>query len=188
MKRDGASLPESQSRGTAGQTGHPPDAAAARLKTALALHQQGRLDQAEAFYQEILRSQPRHFDATQLLAMIATQRKDSARAVDLFDSVLRINPDHAESHNNRGIALLDLKRPEDALVSYERALAFKPDYAEAHWNESLCRLLMSDFERGWPKFESRWKTEPWIGKLRAYAQPLWLGEVPIVGKTYAAAC
>jgi len=234
-----------------GKPRRPPDAAVARLKTALALHQQGRLDQAETIYKEILQSQAEHFDALQLLATVAGQRKDSVRAVELFDRALAINPDHAELHYNRGLALSNLKRPGDALTSYERAIELKPDYAEAHnnlgnalrelgrleealesyeralgikldyaealynrgialgelkrpqdalesyerafgiepeyaeahWNESLSRLLIGDFERGWQKYEWRWKKEPLIHQLRTYPQPLWLGETPIAGKT-----
>ncbi|OIQ81139.1 TPR repeat-containing protein YrrB [mine drainage metagenome] len=106
----------------------------AKLKLALALHQQGQLNQAEALYKEILLSQPLHFDALQLLATIAGQRRNSALAVELFEQALRIRPDHAESLSNRGNALLDLERHDEALSSYDRALAIRPDYAEAHNN------------------------------------------------------
>ena len=90
---------------------------AARLKAAFAMHQQGQLNQAEAIYEEILQSWPQHFDALQLLAIIAAQRKNSAAAVELFDQALKVNPNHAGSLNNRGNALRDLKRCEEALES-----------------------------------------------------------------------
>ncbi|OHC62313.1 MAG: hypothetical protein A2040_06055 [Rhodocyclales bacterium GWA2_65_19] len=104
------------------------------MQAAFALHRQGKFDQAEVLYQEILKSQPRHFDALRLLATIATQRKNSALAVELFDRALAIKPDHAEALNNRGNALRDLKRLDKAVESYDRALAIKADYAEAHYN------------------------------------------------------
>lgn len=104
---------------------------AAKLATALALHQQGRLDQAAVLYQEILQSQPQHFEALQLLATIALQQKNPEAAVALFDQALAINPRHPSALNNRGNALRDLNRPAEALQSYDRALEIKPDYAEA---------------------------------------------------------
>jgi tetratricopeptide (TPR) repeat protein len=104
---------------------------AAKLKAALALHQQGQLDQAAVLYQDILLSQPLHFEALQLLATIALQQKNPEAAVVLFDQALAINPRHASALNNRGNALRDLKRPAEALQSYEHALRIKPDYAEA---------------------------------------------------------
>jgi len=104
---------------------------AAKLATALALHQQGRLDQAALLYQEILQSQPQHFEALQLLATIALQQGHSEAAVSLFDQALAINPRHPSALNNRGNALRNLRRPAEALASYDRALGIKPDYAEA---------------------------------------------------------
>ena len=100
--------------------------AALKLQSALALHQQGRLDQAEAIYREILRQEPRHFDALQLLATIAAQRGNFSAAVPLFDQALAIDPDHGGLLVNRGVALQELGRLEEALASYERALALTP--------------------------------------------------------------
>ena len=119
-------------------------AIAAKFKTALAMHQQGQLDQAETLYKEILLSQPQHFDALQLLATIAAQRKHSAAAVKLFDQALALYPNHAGVLNNRGNALRDLKRFEEALDSYERALTITPDYVEALNNRGNA---LSDLKR-----------------------------------------
>jgi hypothetical protein len=41
---------------------------------------------------------------------------------------------------------------------------------------------LGDFGRGWPKFESRWEAVPGMRRA-AHAQPLWLGEVPLAGRT-----
>jgi len=111
------------------------------------MHQEGRLDQAEAVYNEILRSMPRHFDALRLLATIAAQRKNSETAVELFDQALKINPDHASTLNNRGNALLDLKRYNEALESYGRALELEPDYAEAHYNRGNTMVDLKHHEQ-----------------------------------------
>ena len=54
------------------------------LQTALVLHKKGQLAEAGGLYKEILRSQPGHFDALQLLATIALQQKKFAEAVDVI--------------------------------------------------------------------------------------------------------
>jgi protein O-GlcNAc transferase len=95
------------------------------------MHRQGRLDQAEQIYKEILLSQPRHFDAMQLLATIAAQRGNFSAAVELFDRALALNPDHAGSHCDRGLMLIGLKRLDEALESFDRAIRLKPDFADA---------------------------------------------------------
>ena len=115
------------------------------------MHQQGQLDQAAALYEQILQSQPRNFDALQLLATIALQRKNSAAAVELFDRALRIKPDHADALNNRGFALRDLKRSEEALDSYDRALGIRPDFAEALYNRGAA---LQDLKRSNEALES----------------------------------
>lgn len=118
-----------------------------KLKNAVCLHQQGRLDQAAVLYQEILVTTPQHVDALQLLATIAVQRKQSEEAIRLFDRVLEIKPDYAEALNNRGAALRDLQRFEQALDSYDRALQIKPDYADALNNRgNVLRELKRDQE------------------------------------------
>ena len=113
------------------------EANAKQLKIALALHQQGQLDQAEVIYKAILQLQPQHFDALQLLATIALQRNNLLEAVALFDRALKINPHHPNALSNRGNALLNMKRPEQALDSYDRALAIKPDFVEALNNRGI---------------------------------------------------
>jgi tetratricopeptide (TPR) repeat protein len=100
----------------------------------LALHQKGKLAQAQAVYQQVLAMQPRHFDALHLLGITAYQTKKLRQAVAFFDKALEINPRHAFAHNSKGVALRSLQQPEAALESYDQAVHYKPDYADAHNN------------------------------------------------------
>jgi Tfp pilus assembly protein PilF len=113
-----------------------PTAAAlqAKFEQGVALHQQGRLAEAERIYREVLQRQPNHSGALHLLGAIALQTEHTERAVELIGKAIALKPDYAEAHYNRGLALLDLKRPEEALANYDRAIALQPDYAEAHNN------------------------------------------------------
>ena len=89
---------------------------------ALALHQAGRLAEAEKIYNQILAMQPDHFDSLHLLGVIFHQRGNHAEAVRQMDFALKRNPNHILILNNRGVALKELKRFEEALASYDRAL------------------------------------------------------------------
>lgn len=100
----------------------------------LALHQQGRLEEAKAIYTQVLAKDSRHFDALHLSGVLASQSKNPELAVTLIDKALKIDPHHASAYSNRGIALLELKRLNEALASFDRAIAIKPDYAEAYSN------------------------------------------------------
>lgn len=110
---------------------------ASLLQSALSFHQQGRLAEADALYQKILRFQPGHFDALQLLATSAGQQKKFSEAVELFKLALSINPVHSASLNNLGNALQELKRYEEALLSYDRAIAVNPDNADTYYNQGV---------------------------------------------------
>jgi len=101
---------------------------------ALALHQAGRLAEAERIYQRVLKAQPEHFDSLHLLGVVFQQRGKHAQAVRQIDLALKRSPQNVFALNNRGIALVDLKRFDEALASFDRAVALRPDYAEAHSN------------------------------------------------------
>ncbi len=114
-------------------------------------------------------------------ALLELKRPDEALAS--YDRALRIQPEYALALHGRANALRELHRYDEALESYARALKAKPNYAEAHWNESLCRLLLGDFDLGWQKYEWRWKQAQSARAFRNFAQPLWLGEIPLAGRT-----
>ena len=105
-----------------------------RLQQALLLHQQGQLPQAQRLYEEILRIQPDHFGALQLLGIIAAQTRDYRRAVDLMNQSIGLFPNDAGCYFNRGLAHQGLKEWERAVASYDRAIALRPDYNEAWFN------------------------------------------------------
>lgn len=109
----------------------------AKFNQGIALHQQGKLADAECIYGEVLQQQPNHFDALHLLGVIAAQTKKTELAVELITSAIRLNPKVAAAHSNLGIALLHLQRHEDALASYDKAIALKSDDAEAHYNRGI---------------------------------------------------
>ena len=51
-----------------------------------------------------------------------------------------------------------------------------------HYNESHLLLLRGDFRRGWQEHEYRW-TSVQSASRRQFAQPLWLGDASLQGKT-----
>lgn len=97
----------------------------------LALHQQGRLVEAERCYRRMLRTAPRNFEALHLLGVICgqTDRFDEAHA--LLTQALLQRPESAPALNNLGNTLGSLGRHQEAVQAFERALAVRPDDAKA---------------------------------------------------------
>jgi predicted TPR repeat methyltransferase len=108
--------------------------AASFLQQAVELHQQGRLEPAQALYRQVLELNPRQFDALHLLGVIARQQGDTATAISLISQAIAVDGAQANAHCNLGVALLDAGRVEDALASHERAIERNPAYALAWSN------------------------------------------------------
>jgi len=106
-----------------------------KLAEALTLHQQGRLDAAEALYRDILSFDPDHADALHLLGLIAHQRGRHAEGLASIDRAILLVPDVAIYHANRARVLRALGRAKEAVRAGRRALKIEPENAE-----TLCEL------------------------------------------------
>ena len=104
------------------------------FRQAFSLHQQLRLDEARALYEQALRLEPRHFHALHLLGIIALQRSHAELAVDFFARAIAVDPSSVAAHVNFGNAQAERRRFADAIVSYDRAIGLKPGCAEAFHN------------------------------------------------------
>ena len=118
----------------------------AELHQALALHKQGRLDDAESLYRVVLASAPLNFDALHLLGIVQYQKGRHEAAIALFDRAIIVGPNDPFGHFNRALAFDALKRPEEALLGWDRVLQIKPDYAEAHVNRGNALAQLKHFE------------------------------------------
>ena len=104
------------------------------LQQAVALHQQGLLEPAQALYRQVLELDPVQFDALHLLGVIARQQGDAPTAIALISRAIAIDGAQAKAHCNLGVALLDAGRADQALASHDRAIALQADYAMAWSN------------------------------------------------------
>jgi len=105
------------------------------------------------------------------------------QAIEKFNQALSINPDIAEIYNNRGNTLEWQGRYAEAIESYAHAVSLDPECAAAHWNEALAHLRNGDLEKGWKKFEWRWKATVVQCRTRDFTQPYWQGQESLQGKT-----
>jgi len=118
----------------------------AALAEALEHHQAGRLSQAEAIYQQILRQEPDHADAWHMLGVIAAQQGQPDRALSSIARAIRLNPAPPFYHNNLGNVLHEMNRFTEALLCYEEAIRLDPSYAEAHSNLANTLNALGRFE------------------------------------------
>lgn len=103
----------------------------------IGLHQRGQLAQAKTAYEQVLKIQPKHFDALHMLGVIAAQSKSPTLAVDFFGKALEITSNHPEANFNCGNAFREVHKMEEAIICYERAIKVNPKFAEAYLNRGL---------------------------------------------------
>ena len=92
-------------------------------------------------------------------------------------------PEHPEAHNARGAVLASMGRYEEALTSYQHAAELDPTLAEPLWNMAIAHLSRGEFREGWRCYEARWRVKRLGLTQHCPAQPPWLGEEPVAGKT-----
>ena len=108
-----------------------------KLQQAIYFHKTGKLEHAKVIYEDILSINPKHFDALQLLGIIAAQMKDWEKSVKLLTQALIIDNTIPAVYNNLGVAYKELKLFDDALQNYNFAISLKPNYSEAFYNRGL---------------------------------------------------
>ncbi len=102
----------------------------------------GKYDEALKQYEECMQSgklTPENLARSyRNMGLAYHAKKDSARAVDMYDKALALKPDDFWfDYVNRGNAWSDLKEYEKALADYEMALKAKSDLGAAYYNRGI---------------------------------------------------
>jgi len=109
------------------------------LAKALEQHRAGDLAEAERGYQRVLKLDAHHADALHLLGVLANQRGEPTRAVELIRRAIESNGKVAAYHNNMGNAQKALGAFAEAEASYSEALRLDQNNQSAAVN--LARLF-----------------------------------------------
>jgi Flp pilus assembly protein TadD len=91
----------------------------------------GRLPEAQALAEGVLRASPQHPDALHLLGVIAHQQARFETAAELIGRALALRPDMVDARINRGLALTLLGRYSEAEKEVALALARQPGNGQA---------------------------------------------------------
>ena len=118
----------------------------ALLQSALHLRRAGKLAEAAEIYGQILRAEPKHFEALHALGILCYQSGRLEDAERLIGEAAAANPNAADAAYNHACLLQKLNRPEEALGSFDRAIAIRPDYVEALVNRGAVLAALKRYE------------------------------------------
>ena len=115
------------------------------IKKAFKFHQEGKLDEAEHLYREILKIEPEIYSIHYNLGLIMQNLGRLDEAELSYQKVIALKPEHPDAYNSLGIILYQMSRLDKAEVSFKKAIEIKPNFIEAHINlgallEKLDRL------------------------------------------------
>jgi protein O-GlcNAc transferase len=122
------------------------DDATAAFSAALAHHEAGRLDQAQALYRAILAGDPDHAESLHLLGLITAQRGSPEAGVDIIRRAMSLAPGCAPHHNSLAAAYRMLGRDVEAVIEYRAAAALRPQSAEIHNNLATTLHSLGHYE------------------------------------------
>jgi tetratricopeptide (TPR) repeat protein/post-segregation antitoxin (ccd killing protein) len=108
-----------------------------RNRQGIAFAQQGRFDEAAAWFRDAIRVHPHAPAAHNNLANILSFQGRFADAVASYRIALSLVPNDPATLNNLGNALRQMGENAEAIQYCRRSLALQPDFCEAHSNLSL---------------------------------------------------
>lgn len=130
------------------------------LDDALALHEAGHLDAAEAAYRALLAAHPDDPEALHLLGVLHHQREEHRAALPLITRAIALDPERALFHGNLGSVLLALGDPPRAIAAYQSALALAPEHANTRFNLGVALEADGQAEAALDCFDAVAHTDP----------------------------
>ncbi len=107
------------------------------FQQALQAHEQGRFDEAEQIYRQILETAPNNPDVLNMLGLVAQAKGVHNQAIELFYKAIQQAPKHAPLYFNLAISLAASGHDVEALDNLQKASDLAPDEKEIYNQQGL---------------------------------------------------
>lgn len=131
-----------------------------REQHAVALINQGKLQDAEEIYRELISAGTSNHHVYGNLATLCGMQGRFDELITLIRKALDLNPNYPEAHNNLGVALQDQGDLTAAIASYNNALKLTPNYPEAHNNLGNALREQGDLTAAITSFHNALRLKP----------------------------
>lgn len=130
------------------------------FELAVDLHRNGRLVEAEAMYEAVLKLVPDEPRVLHFLGVVTHQLGRGEEGASLVRRALEKQPDWADAWNNLGNILKEERRSAEAVEAYDRALALNPDWPDALSNRGVTLKNMGRLEEAERSFRRAIELNP----------------------------
>lgn len=131
-----------------------------RLAVAKQQHREGRIDEADTVYRDILRSDPQHAGAQHMIGVVFLQRGRLTEAEQCFRCAINLDDQEADFHSNLGNALSAQNQIQEAYECFARALDLDPQHLVALSNTATALVALGRTEEAKSRCQKILSIEP----------------------------
>ena len=142
----------------------PAEKASVALAKGLAAHRAGKLDEARALYNEVLKNEPRNKFGYYNLGLLAQTRGDNISAENDYRLAISIDPNFTSPLFNLAIILAAKGSDNEAMELYRKVIALEPRNAGAHLNLGLILRKTGDHVQGDAEVAKALELDPSLAK------------------------
>jgi len=110
-------------------------------------HQNNNFQDAQYYYQKVLKIDPDHINTHNNLGVIFKKLGENQKAKECFEKVIKIDPNYAGAHNNLGVIFIELGENQKAKECFEKAIEINPNYADAYNNLGAIFQELEEIEK-----------------------------------------
>ena len=101
------------------------------IKNAIALFQNGKLDEAQKKCEEIKKNDPLNLLNLNLFGIILFQKKKFNESIQIIKESIKLNSNQAEAYNNLGIVYSEIKNFDKAINAFKYSININPQFIDA---------------------------------------------------------
>lgn len=124
-----------------------------RYNDAIALQEQGNLEEAEKMYREAIELDPQYCDAMDNLGQLLRRKGNIDEAISWYKKSIEINPENPVAHQNLALAYHFQGETDDAINEYQVLINIDPDNPEGYYGLGNIYLELNQPEEAISNFK-----------------------------------
>ncbi len=143
-----------------------------KVAQAFQFHNEGKLQEAAALYEEVLQTIPNHADSLHLSGLILYRHRQYDKAIERIEKAIQISPNTPMYYSNLSAVFYESRRYEDVITCCKKALEMNPAVTDAYGNMGLALKQLGRFEEAISCYDKTLQANPnhpesWFNKAIA---------------------